>query len=66
MVRQAQWKTGADVKETFSKSDSVGDKTVFDIALNRYRLIAFINFRNQAVYIKAILTHREYDKGDWK
>jgi len=66
VVRQAQWTTGAEVKETFSKSDSVGDKTVFDIALNRYRLIAFIDFRNQAGYIKAILTHKEYDKGGWK
>jgi mRNA interferase HigB len=51
---------------SFSNSDLVGEKTVFNISLNRDRLIAFISFRCQIVYIKAILTHREYDKGTWK
>lgn len=51
---------------TLSNSDLVGDKTVFDIAQNRYRLIAFISFRRQALYIKAILSHKVYDKGEWK
>ncbi len=44
----------------------VGDKTVFDIALNRFRLSAFISFRTGRVFIKAILTHKQYDKGEWK
>ncbi|HEY1897561.1 MAG TPA: type II toxin-antitoxin system HigB family toxin [Terracidiphilus sp.] len=66
IVRQADWKSGADVKAMFSNSDLVGDKTVFNISLNRYRLIAFISFRAHIVYIKAILTHKEYDKENWK
>jgi len=44
----------------------VGDKAVFDIAQNRYRLIAFVSYRRQALYVKAILSHKEYDKGAWK
>jgi mRNA interferase HigB len=66
IVRRADWKSSADVKATFSDSDRVGETTVFNIALNRYRLIAFIGFRGRKVFIKAILTHKEYEKGEWK
>ena len=72
IVRAADWKSGADVNSTFPNSDLVGEKTVFNIAQNRYRLIAYISFHMQVVYImqvvsiKAILTHKEYNKGAWK
>ena len=66
IVRQAKWASGADVKMTFSNSDLVGEKTVFNISLNRYRLIAFISFRSQIVYVKTILTHKQYEQGNWK
>jgi mRNA interferase HigB len=66
VVRNSAWKSFVDVRATFSSADSVGEKTVFDIAFNRYRLIAYIHFRRQIVFVKAILTHRQYDKGDWK
>jgi len=39
---------------------------VFDIGGNKYRLIAYIRFEKQIVYIKAVLGHRDYDKGAWK
>jgi mRNA interferase HigB len=66
IVRKADWRASSDVKETFSNSDLVGDKTVFNIAKNRYRLIAFIAFGAHKVFVKAILTNKEYDKGEWK
>jgi len=66
IVIRADWRSGADVKATFSSSDLVGDKTVLNIAFNRYRLVAFIAFRGRKVYIKEIMTHKEYDKGEWK
>lgn len=46
--------------------DKVGELTVFDIGGNKYRLIAYIRFEKQIVYIKVVLTHRGYDKGAWK
>lgn len=35
---------------------------VIDIAGNNLRLIAFISFEQQIVYVKHITTHSEYDK----
>jgi mRNA interferase HigB len=61
--RYANW---SDLKASFNSVDRVGDLVVFDIGGNKYRLISYIRFRKQIVYIKAVLTHQEYDKGAWK
>jgi len=61
--RFAHW---AELRAAFNTVDRVGDLTVFDIGGNKYRLVAYIRFEKQIVYIKAVLTHRDYDKGDWK
>jgi mRNA-degrading endonuclease HigB of HigAB toxin-antitoxin module len=39
---------------------------VFDIGGNKYRLIAEINFSRDVLFIRAIMTHKEYMKGAWK
>lgn len=39
---------------------------MFNIKGNSYRLIARVNYRTQRVFILHILTHADYDKGDWK
>ena len=56
----------ADLREVFRSVDKVGDLYVFNIAGNKYRLIAFLQFDRQLCYIKQVLTHTEYDKGAWK
>lgn len=56
----------SELKTAFNAIDKVGELTVFDIGGNKYRLIAYIRFEKQIVYIKAVLTHRDYDKGAWK
>ena len=61
--RYANW---SDLKASFNSVDRVGDLVVFDIGGNKYRLISYIRFRKQIVYIKAVLTHQVYDKGAWK
>ena len=61
-----EWKNPGDVRRTFNTADFVGDLTVFDVGGNKYRVIAFIHYRQKAVYIKDVLTHKEYDKGVWK
>ena len=65
-VRAVYWRNHADVRAQFHDSDLVGERTVFNIAKNLYRLIAFIALRSGIVYIKEILSHKEYDKGQWK
>ena len=56
----------AQLRETFPSADQVDNKTVFNIGGNKYRLIAAIHYNRARIYIRAILTHREYDKGTWK
>ncbi len=56
----------ADLKTTFGSVDKVGERFVFHIGGNKYRLIAAIAFAPQLLCVKAVLTHAEYDKGDWK
>jgi len=46
--------------------DKVESSYVFDIGGNKLRLIANIHFNRQKIYIRHVLTHKEYDKGDWK
>lgn len=65
-VKSSSWKDPADLKRTFGTADLVGDKTVFDLGGNKFRLIAFVHYGRQIVFVKDILTHAKYDKGDWK
>ena len=37
---------------------------VFNIRGNRFRLVAWINYRWRAVYVKWVGTHAEYDRID--
>jgi mRNA interferase HigB len=66
VVESSSWKTPAETKASFRSADMVGDRTVFDIGGNNYRLVSFVHYRAQIVYIKRVLTHAEYDRGDWK
>lgn len=51
----------ADLRRVFNSVDKVGNFFVFNIAGNRYRLIAAIHFNTQTLYVRAVLTHAEYD-----
>ncbi len=66
VARKAEWHNLVEVRDIFPAADLVGDQTVFNIAGNRYRLIVHIRYDTGIIYIKQLLTHAEYDKGDWK
>jgi mRNA-degrading endonuclease HigB of HigAB toxin-antitoxin module len=44
----------------------VGKLTIFNVAGNKVRLIAAIHYNRERIYIRAVLTHEEYDRGKWK
>ena len=60
------WEKFADVRERYPHADQVGKFTVFNIGGNKYRLIAVIHHNRGKVYVRNVLTHADYDRGDWK
>ncbi len=56
----------ADLRQFFPSADQVGKLTVFNIGGNKVRLIAAIHYNRKKIYIRAVLTHKEYDLGKWK
>jgi mRNA interferase HigB len=55
-----------ELRKLFPHADQVGGLTVFNIGGNKARLIAAIHYNRRKVYIRAVLTHPEYDAGKWK
>lgn len=65
IVKYADWTNFADVRNSWKNSDLVGRFVVFDISNNRCRLIATIKYRWKMVYIRAVVSHAEYDDMEW-
>ena len=65
VTEEAVWKTPHDIKKFFRYIDVLpGNRVVFNIGGNKYRLVAKINYKTGTVYTKFIGTHAEYDKID--
>jgi len=61
-TKKVQWSSFSRVKLTFNSVDAIGnDRYVFNIGGNNFRIVAMIHFTIRTVYIRAILTHTEYD-----
>jgi mRNA interferase HigB len=65
-ARRANGSSFAEIRESFPTADRVGNVAIFNIRHNDYRLIATADFRRRILYVKALLTHKEYDRGEWK
>lgn len=62
---KAEWKTTAELKSQYGSASIVSaERVVFNIKGNEYRLVVSIDYHFQAVFIKWIGTHQEYDKID--
>ena len=66
LIERSSYASFAELRSTFATIDKVGDRFVFNIGGNKYRLVATIAFAPQIVWVKALLTHKDYDKGNWK
>lgn len=64
-VKKAEWSQPSEVKEQYRSASVLKNRrVVFNIKGNDYRLIVAIAYQYQAVYVKFIGTHREYDAID--
>ena len=64
-ARHARWKTPQDIRNQYVSASFVGrNRIVFNIKGNDYRLIVAVAYRFQAVYIKFVGTHAQYDRID--
>lgn len=64
-VSGADWASPADVKRDIRSASILKDgRAVFNIAGNKYRVVAWINYPYRVLYIRFIGTHRQYDDID--
>ena len=59
---RADWATPADVKATYANASIVGgDRVVFNIGGNRFRLIIRFDYANRIGFVRFVGTHAEFD-----
>lgn len=70
----AQWKNFLEVRQVFGDADDVDGYVIFNIRRNRYRLVTIIHYSRIKggrltqghIYIRSVLTHREYhNRANW-
>jgi len=66
IVKHSTLSNFAELRAIFPSADQVEGLTVFNIGGNKVRLIAAIHYNSQRLYIRYVLTHKEYDKNKWK
>jgi mRNA interferase HigB len=65
VARNASWGSLVEVRKVYPHADFVAPYTAFNLKGNAYRLIVKIEYRWQMIFVKHLLTHLEYNKGDW-
>ncbi len=64
-ARKGTWSTPAEIKRLYPRADILpGNRVVFDIKGNTYRLIVKFHYDRGIGYIRFVGTHAEYDKID--
>ena len=64
-AKQADWKTPNDVKQTYANASIIaGNRVVFNIKGNDYRLIVKFNYQRQWAFIRFVGSHADYDRVD--
>ncbi|MEY4367669.1 MAG: hypothetical protein RLZ28_1084 [Actinomycetota bacterium] len=64
-ARAARWAGPADLKAQYGSASILkNNRVVFNIAGNKFRLVAAIHYLSFALLIKFVGTHEEYDRID--
>ena len=66
IIKKSKISNFSELRDIFPSADKVDNLTVFNIGGNKIRLIAAIHYKTQCLYIRYVLTHKEYDKEKWK
>jgi mRNA interferase HigB len=54
------------VRKAFTDADQYRSLLIFNFRHNAYRLIVKVDYRANLLMVKTFLTHKEYDREDWK
>ena len=64
-AQSANWRGPQDIKKLYPSADILpGNRIVFDIKGNSYRLIVKIHYNRSIVFIRFVGTHAQYGKID--
>ena len=66
IVKRTDFNSFNELRQIFPSADNVGNLTVFNIGGNKVRLIAAIHYNTHRIYIRHVLSHKEYDRGTWR
>ena len=74
IVKEVRWRNFVEVRQVFKDADDVDGYLIFNIRVNRYRLVTIIHYARERdgretaghIYIRSFLTHSEYDnRANW-
>jgi mRNA interferase HigB len=61
-VEREDWDGPAAVKARYRSASFVGDRVVFNIKGNLYRLVVRVDYPRRLVFVRFVGTHAEYDR----
>lgn len=65
IASHVSWTSPAEVKAAYRNASFVaGNRVVFNIKGNDYRLVVAMHYNRQIAYIRFVGTHRQYDQID--
>ena len=65
LAKAGSWSNPQAIKAKFASASFLGNnRVVFNISVNKYRLVVKVDYDFQAIFIRFIGNHAEYDKID--
>jgi len=61
IVESADFRDFSHIREFYNSADYVPPFVVFDVSGNNYRVVVVVQYRAKRVYVREVMTHREYD-----
>ncbi len=62
VAKRATWANFAEVRADFGSADQTQGFTIFNIAGNKFRLVAEIHYNDRVLLVRGVYTHDVYDE----